>query len=382
MLQNKNWSPELDGLRGYASLWVLLGHICILTKFNIPLLSNPDLGVDLFILLSGYLMAKNYIERQWYEPWEELKTIGTFWIRRFFRIAPLYYILLVVAFSFGEIFGHYRDLISSFWPDTQTETSRYNDSSFFNIISHVTFIFGLVPYYSFRTVLPDWSIGLEMQYYALFPFIMLLTMWFGFLRVSLALIIACVIISYIAPCYFSQFPMPSMILFKLPLFIAGMLIYKSVSERKKLYLFAALLAPIAAIMMGYFISPIRMLIEGGIILGMTILLTPHSRKSAVGRFFLFIKRILSVRFSQFLGDVSYSVYLLHLMVVIPVIGLLVQHTGFAELASPLRFFIAVVLSVPVTYLIALVLFRYIEKKGIVLGRKIIKKRISETAENA
>ena len=119
MLPQKNWSPELDGLRGYASLWVFLGHICILTQFNIPLLSNPDLGVDLFILLSGYLMAKNYIERRLAEPWESKMTIIRFWMRRFFRIAPLYYFLLLIAFYFGEHFGYYRDVIASAWPVTQ-----------------------------------------------------------------------------------------------------------------------------------------------------------------------------------------------------------------------------------------------------------------------
>lgn len=326
-------------------------------------------------------MAKNYIERQEVEPWGALKTIGSFWTRRFFRIAPLYYVLLIFAFSFGEVFGHYRDVIATAWPDTQTETSRYNDSSFLNIITHISFVFGFLPYYSFRTVLPDWSIGLEMQYYALFPFIMLLIMRVGFVMASLIIMIICIVASYAAPGYFSQFPMPSMILFKLPLFIAGMLIYKSISENKRLYLLVALLAPVSAIAMGYFISPIRMVIECGIILSMAMLLNKHSRKSMLGRFVIFIKKILSVRFSQFLGDVSYSVYLLHLMVVIPVIGLLVQYPGYVELPSVLRFLSAVILSVPVTYLIALILFRHIEIKGIALGRKIIKKRVIESVGN-
>ncbi|VDZ67755.1 acyltransferase 3 [Klebsiella aerogenes] len=154
MHHNKNWSPELDGLRGFASLWVLLGHICILTQCNIPILSNPGLGVDLFILLSGYLMTKNYIERQHKEPWASSRTIFSFWARRFFRIAPLYYILLIVAFLFGENIGHFRDVIATVWPVTQTETARYRDSSIINIITHISFTFGLLPYYSFAPYFP------------------------------------------------------------------------------------------------------------------------------------------------------------------------------------------------------------------------------------
>jgi peptidoglycan/LPS O-acetylase OafA/YrhL len=70
----KKWSQELEGLRGLASLWVVLGHICILTSFHFPILSDPAIGVDLFILLSGYLMAKNYVERKDKEPWTDSAT--------------------------------------------------------------------------------------------------------------------------------------------------------------------------------------------------------------------------------------------------------------------------------------------------------------------
>ncbi|MFE1281926.1 acyltransferase family protein [Klebsiella aerogenes] len=380
MSQNKNWSPELDGLRGYASLWVLLGHICILTRCNIPILSNPDFGVDLFILLSGYLMAKNYIERQHVEPWMSVKTVTSFWTRRFFRIAPLYYVLLIVAFIFGETFGHYRDAIALAWPETQTETARYTDSSMANVLTHISFTFGFLPYYSFRTVLPDWSIGLEMQYYALFPFIMMLVMGIGFIRTCLALIVMCVMAAFIFPGYFSAFPMPSMILFKLPLFISGMLLYKAVAENRKIYVMVALLSPLAAFLMGYFTSPIRMIIEVMIILGMSILLMPHSDKSPLKGIVFFSRKLLSARFSQFLGDVSYSVYLLHLMIVIPIIGILVKYNGFVDLAAPLRSLLVAVISLPIVYMISLGLYQYIEKKGIMLGRKIINSKKITTSE--
>jgi hypothetical protein len=38
-------SQGLDGLRGYASLWVVLGHICNLTNCNIPILRTPSINV-------------------------------------------------------------------------------------------------------------------------------------------------------------------------------------------------------------------------------------------------------------------------------------------------------------------------------------------------
>ncbi len=116
MTASQGWSKELEGLRGIASLWVLLGHISLLVNFHIKLISSPGIGVDLFILLSGYLMAKNYIERKDREPWNKAETIRKFWIRRFFRIAPLYYTLLVFAICFGPWLGEMRDIISQYSP--------------------------------------------------------------------------------------------------------------------------------------------------------------------------------------------------------------------------------------------------------------------------
>lgn len=59
MSTTRGWSTELEGLRGFASLWVLLGHASLLVHCAIPIVSMPSIGVDLFILLSGYLMPKN-----------------------------------------------------------------------------------------------------------------------------------------------------------------------------------------------------------------------------------------------------------------------------------------------------------------------------------
>lgn len=161
-----------------------------------------------------------------------------------------------------------------------------------------------------------------------------------------------------------------------------MLLYKAVAENSKIYVMVALLSPLAAFLMGYFTSPIRMIIEIMIILGMSTLLMPHSEKSPLKGIVFLGRKLLSARFSQFLGDVSYSVYLLHLMIVIPLIGWLVQHQTYVQLPALIRFVIAAVIILPITYIIAINLYKYIEKRGIALGRKIIKPnsiKVNETA---
>ncbi len=371
MVESKRWSPELEGLRGLASLWVLLGHICLLVQCRIPLLYDPGMGVDLFILLSGYLMAKNYQERREKEPWNSPDTFRKFWLRRFFRIAPLYYLLLVVALIFGSWFGEMRDIIASAWPTTATASSRYADHSAMNIFSHLTFIFGLLPAWSFRTVLPDWSIGLEMQFYLLFPFIMLLVMRYGFAVSAPLLMVVCLAARWLFPDYFNAFPMPSMILIKLPLFIAGMLISHAVMQKDLRYCVLALLAPVIAWQMHIAETHLRLVAECVMITGMTLLLWQPDKENRLRRITAAPRKLLTCRFSLFLGDVSYSVYLLHLMIVIPTIGLLVRYTGFTHQPSPMRFLIVTAIVLPAVWLIAVTLYHKVEKRGIALGKQLL-----------
>jgi peptidoglycan/LPS O-acetylase OafA/YrhL len=369
----KKWSQELEGLRGLASLWVVLGHICVLTSFHFPILSDPAIGVDLFILLSGYLMAKNYIERKEREPWTAAATFKRFWLRRFFRIAPLYYVLLILAIGFGSYFGEARNVIGNFYSETLTNSSRYSDSSFLNVFTHVTFIFGFLPKYSFNTVLPDWSIGLEMQFYFLFPFIMLAVMKLGFVRACFAIIILCATAKYLFPHYFAAFPMPSMILIKLHLFIAGMFIAEAIRRKSLWYVFFAVIAALASIGI-YMPNDVRsshLLAQIGLIAMMATILWPRKEGSNTENALRLPRWMLTNKVSVYMGDVSYSVYLLHLLIVIPIVAYLLSNTHFAELSSVIRFITASVIILPITYGIATLLYKCIEKPGIKLGKSVI-----------
>lgn len=369
----KKWSQELEGLRGLASLWVILGHVCVLTSFHFPILSDPAIGVDLFILLSGYLMAKNYVERKEKEPWTASATFKKFWLRRFFRIAPLYYVLLILAIAFGSYFGEARNVIGHFYSETQTNSSRYSDSSFLNVLTHVTFMFGFLPSFSFNTVLPDWSIGLEMQFYFLFPFIMLAVMKLGFARACFMVILFCAAVKYLFPDYFAAFPMPSMILIKLHLFIAGMFIAEAIRRRSMWYVLFAVISAIGSIYI-YMPNDVRashLLAQIGMIFMMALILWPRNEGSNWGNMLRLPRRMLTNKVSVYMGDVSYSVYLLHLLIVIPIVAFLLSNTQFAELSALMRFIAASAIILPITYGVATLLYKFIEKPGIQLGKWVI-----------
>jgi peptidoglycan/LPS O-acetylase OafA/YrhL len=258
-----------------ASLWVLLGHITLLIDCHIKLISSPRIAVDLFILLSGYLMAKNYMERKKKEPWDSLTTMKSFWLRRFFRIAPLYYFLLGIALISGPWLGGIREFIAQYYPTSATSAtaaSRYADHSIFNIFTHVSFFFGFLPSYSYNTALPDWSIGLEMQFYLLFPFVMLTVLCLGYIRALLILMLLCCISRFLLGGYFVSFIIPSMILIKLNMFISGMCLAEAIRRHLPSYVALALLSSVVSIITMLNIIRLQIIMDLLMISSMAILL--------------------------------------------------------------------------------------------------------------
>ena len=171
----------LDGIRGGLALWVFSGHLCTAVGAKIPVLSAPALAVDLFMLVSGFLMVYHHAnchgalstdDDEFVFRWSEVKK---FWVRRFFRIAPLYYFLLPFSFFIGSNFKFWTKQIEATfpppWADKLSHCAEPIDAglSFLNVLSHLTFSFGLFPQYASNNSLPDWSLSLEMQFYFLFP---------------------------------------------------------------------------------------------------------------------------------------------------------------------------------------------------------------------
>jgi peptidoglycan/LPS O-acetylase OafA/YrhL len=80
MHSNRRHVPSLDGFRGIAASWVLLGHAAIQTGFKVPVLDKPDLGVDLFILLSGFLMVFHYVGTKGPDSFLIARSVQNFYI--------------------------------------------------------------------------------------------------------------------------------------------------------------------------------------------------------------------------------------------------------------------------------------------------------------
>src|SRR6266404_3516257 len=101
--------PELDGLRGVAILLVLLFHyISIegLTKTGSwsfilqRIVIMGWTGVDLFFVLSGFLIGGILIDARGSPTY-----FKTFYVRRFFRIIPVYYLWIVSFITLVSLGG-------------------------------------------------------------------------------------------------------------------------------------------------------------------------------------------------------------------------------------------------------------------------------------
>ena len=360
----------LDGLRGLAALWVLLGHSLQLTGWRVLVLSSPDLGVDLFIMLSGFLMVFHFQLRESVQPWGKPSTWVSFWLKRFFRIAPLYYLMLCIALLLGPALYDSRMAIDTFFNHSPQPPERYLDATLGNFMMHASFLFGLLPDYAFRTPLPDWSLGLEMQFYAAFPFVMLLLRRTRWIAGAAAIALAAFAVARILHARHVDFPMPSFLPLKIHIFLCGMLLANGLfgSSRQNLVnvalAIALVLIPVGGDMTGTKIA-VRLLL----VVGFFALLHPQLLPGLLGRAAAWLSELLGSPPARWLGELSFGVYLVHLLLLMPIAAVVVTEFGHG-ISAPVRFFIVISVLIPLAYGLAYIGFTKVEMPGQKLGRKV------------
>lgn len=171
-MTNKMTDPQtnrihsLDGLRAFAMIMVLFSHST--WKFNeyinppvdqvslFHVFYNGWVGVELFFVLSGFLIASQLLTRKL-----SFQSFKVFSLRRFFRIAPAYYFAIFATLSYVYIFPvvFYKQNVDLFaeWRVP--------------VFAHVIF---LHDYFGRDPVIDGifWSIPIEMKFYLILPFIM------------------------------------------------------------------------------------------------------------------------------------------------------------------------------------------------------------------
>jgi peptidoglycan/LPS O-acetylase OafA/YrhL len=145
-LGGQNRVDRIDGLRALAVFGVLLIHAQMLapTPLLAPLAHYGQLGVQLFFFLSGYIISM---------AWERggTGTAGFYW-NRLARIAPLYYLMLVLSYIFG-------------WSMSPSELDAEN------FVWHLFFAHGFSGGYAYAGISPMWSLTSEVLFYLVFPWL-------------------------------------------------------------------------------------------------------------------------------------------------------------------------------------------------------------------
>jgi peptidoglycan/LPS O-acetylase OafA/YrhL len=162
--------PALDGIRGLAILSVLLIHLqqvgVVPERFHMAnvLMHAGWCGVDLFFVLSGFLITLGLLDSKGSSNY-----FSTFYMRRLLRIFPLYYLVVLAAMVCSVFFAHWS-------PATPLFSDAVGGSIFptwKGWISHLLYFQNWwMPWKE-----PDsqnilghfWSLGIEEQFYLLWP---------------------------------------------------------------------------------------------------------------------------------------------------------------------------------------------------------------------
>ena len=188
----------IDGLRGVAVLLVLLTHTWTLNGapaftfhlhgHGIPFATIPavgHIGVDLFLVLSGFCLAWPFMINPGYR---DKMNFYQFIRRRYLRIAPAYYTSMVVLYAFSFVFGR----VAPHLPGklhTLASSSLASVPGVAEILPHLAFIHNLTKAHVSTINGSYWSLALEFQLYFLFPLMLELLMRIGVVRtVALAAI--------------------------------------------------------------------------------------------------------------------------------------------------------------------------------------------------
>lgn len=346
----------IDSLRGWAIIGVLLAHTSIVGSVfypswltNITYLYVGPRGVQLFFVVSALTLCMSWVKRKE----KERHPLRNFYIRRFFRIAPLFY-LSIFYFLFIQNYWH----------------GNPNNFSLANILTTFFFINGTIPAWMNNIVYGGWTIAVEMMFYLLFPFFVntmrsiRVVIVITFVTMVLAQILRLSLntspfFSHMYSTYTFEF-FPS----QLPVFFIGittfLLLKDSIAkeDRKFLFLFSLFLL---VILVFQFVLKIP-IIAGHYLYGMIF---------GSLAYFLFHKpiKLLVNTVTVHIGKVSYSMYLCH----VPILLLMEKFhivdffPSYPVLNFALRFFMLLFCSVGV----ATILFHVVERPGQLFGNKII-----------
>jgi peptidoglycan/LPS O-acetylase OafA/YrhL len=348
----------IDALRGLAASMIVVFHVVGINKMPLPgplsfVSSYFGLGVPLFFIISAFSLFYTYARRM-----NGGADVSAYLIRRFARIAPLFYSMLAVWLL----------------------TLRYKLGQGLHppeVLANLTFIFNFIPSWETSIVWAGWSIGVEFLFYLILP--MLIAFGQGTRKALLLLALAIgVAWSFQNGPGTGSYPF-----FKYAPFFALGIIAWSIFDRplelwvRRITGLSCLAAAIAAIALMVSPGPIRKLLWTAgyqsvefYLLGAVLALIVYSQA-------LYPIGPISNRVTRFLGEISFSLYLLHPWLIFM---LKPAYIFLASKFSPgMCFFVSTLFTFVILTPLAWVAYRIVEVPGMALGKRWTQRRSEFTA---
>jgi peptidoglycan/LPS O-acetylase OafA/YrhL len=381
----KNRYEFLDALRGIAILGVIILHVSIFTvnaetRFIFRAVGEGARGVQLFYIVSALtlflsLHSSHYLGK--------VSQTLKYFLRRFFRIAPLFYSILFFICFFTFIIP--LDFFS------------YVQKDILNFVSTFSFTNSFFPVYINNIIPGQWSIAVEMLFYLLVPiFFLKIKNLSNAKKYFLYSLIFATFVELILPIMFPQVLSDDwkfFLFFSLPIqlptfmlgFISFFLIYDKDGEKKSAnnkttidtikYLFCATL-----------ISEILFVLTKFIILKQidVSLITPRIYIESVILVCLVLALangylpILKNKLFQFFGKISYGLYLTHFLTLM-LISKLPIYIKIAKYINNvyIEYIFLLIITLIAGSIISYITYMFIETPGQKLGKIISDKFIKE-----
>ncbi len=302
---NKDYRPDIDGLRALAIISVILYHI------NSNLLPGGFSGVDVFFVISGYLITSHLL----YEiSVKNDFSYKRFYLRRIRRILPALFFMILSVMVCGYFIFHnyYFQLLG--------------EQAFAAALSYSNIYFYLTSGYfdldsSLKPLLHTWSLGVEEQFYFVWPVILVIAhTYLKSMKYVFHIFIIMFIISFaLNGIYFGDtdaifYLMPFRVFeFAVGGFVARLVLAggggglggsSTLKEVSSMLGVTLVLAPMFYLKDGH-VFPYYNAIPTTVGVGLLL----YNRNS-------FVSYILSQKFIVFIGLISYSLYLYHWPVIV------------------------------------------------------------------
>ena len=324
----------IDSLRGIAAICVMSHHYLIAGISNVIFVSERfDLGifgVSVFFICSGFVISASI---------DKNGDLRHFWVRRFFRIYPLYWVNIGIWLCLIYILrmGKFNDMSFEAHPVSAVLANMTLLQKFWGVDY-------LVPLY--------WTLSMEIVFYIIFSVLHKIGTLRHTVLIALFFLGAGIIVDGLIPIFYG--PHDIKLFSYLGMMFMGMVFYRAYTGEvgRKIVIYLLILAWVMEILtyLRYDAGTENAFVGVG-------MLTAH-----VGAY-IFFAAALKTRgqkpsaFISYVGLISYSVYLMHLVVLS-----LIPKVGSGLTAIPIWIAVSIALS-SITYFC-------IERPGIKLGRKI------------